>query len=275
MPSESSIQSLSFSISGNPIHFLRWGSGPELLIAIPGYGERAGSYNEWEKWLSPRFTCYALDLPFHGSSRWEQPFFKPADLIQLLGLIRDKEPGKPLTIAAYSMGGRLLLSSLSAIHFPIHRLILIAPDGINTPGLNVYLQFSAFVTPLSSFLLNRPVLSERLLSFLFQIKLLNRRNFLFLQRQLIHNHRRIRLLFWTRSLPQFPVKTSRVTSLLDASAAQVILIIGRRDRVVPPKGLRRFGKSLESSKVIEVDSNHQILEAGIGSLLAQLLSEDR
>ena len=274
MSSEHSIQSLSYNIGDNPIHFLRWGNGPELLIAIPGYGERAATYNEWECSLAEHFTCYALDLPFHGSSQWKNQFFKPADLIRIIESIREKEAGKPISLAAYSMGGRLLLSSLPLIDFPIHRLILIAPDGIYTPGLNAYMQFAGLATPLSSFLLNRPSLSGGILSVLFRLKLLNRRNLLFLQRQLIHDHRRVRLLFWSQSLPHFPVKKSNIIHFMNSSIDRTILVTGKKDQVVPAKGLRRFGKKLRHCTVIEINSNHQILEQSIGATLLKYIDNE-
>ena len=52
------------------IHYLSMGSGKQILIALHGYGDNAALYKVLLPSLGNRYTIYAIDLPYHGRTRW-------------------------------------------------------------------------------------------------------------------------------------------------------------------------------------------------------------
>ncbi len=57
------------------IHTYRFGAGPELLIAIHGFSDRARMFTVLEPALAGKYTVVAIDLPFHGQTEWQKNTF--------------------------------------------------------------------------------------------------------------------------------------------------------------------------------------------------------
>ncbi len=247
--------------------------GNILLIAIPGYGQNASVYNEWITHTENIFTTYAIDLPFHGKTEWSQPTFSPNDLIQIIQFIRKLHPDKPLNIAAYSLGARLLLASLPMLDFPCKRLFLIAPDGLHTPALSLLTNFSCLLKPIAMKLLKNTLVAKKILQFLLSMHLINRRNFLFIHRQLLFPHRINRLSFWTNTLTAFSLNTRKIPTLLQKKFKKICIIAGKQDDVIPLQYLSNLHKNLPKSNLSIINTNHQLLEFGIGEEIKNLVKK--
>ena len=50
------------------VHILCFGTGPELLIALHGFGDRARMFAVLEPALADRYRVVAVDWPFHGQT---------------------------------------------------------------------------------------------------------------------------------------------------------------------------------------------------------------
>src|SRR5579872_1011138 len=115
------------------LHYSRWGRGARILFAFHGYGESAGSFLFLQEALAADFTVIAIDMPFHGETEWKEGlFFAAADLLALMEEIAAGLPDRPSGwwLLGYSMGGRVALQLLELAPEKIHRLVLLAPDGL-------------------------------------------------------------------------------------------------------------------------------------------------
>src|SRR5688572_21164559 len=87
-----------------------FGSGPQKVVCFHGYGEESNSYGFLEKYAGDQYTFYALDLPFHGKTEWNEGLvFSHSDLQQILSsVLADNEQvatGKQqLSLLGFSLG---------------------------------------------------------------------------------------------------------------------------------------------------------------------------
>ena len=87
--------------------------------------------------LEAVYTFYAIDLPFHGETEWNEGLlFTVIDLQQIVFEIVDQNNstsfGKKTDthLLGFSLGGRIALSLYQAQPETIEKIILFAPDGL-------------------------------------------------------------------------------------------------------------------------------------------------
>src|SRR5258706_5128363 len=113
------------------INYYVYGSGSKLLFCLHGYGEDGSSFGFLEKYIGSACTMYAIDLPFHGATQWnEKEAFTPDDLLSVFDSINIKQ-NKSFSLFAYSMGGRAAMHLLQQVPEKIERAVLVAPDGLH------------------------------------------------------------------------------------------------------------------------------------------------
>src|SRR5215471_4550656 len=91
------------------IHYERFGTGPELLFCLHGYGECGAEFAALGEGLGQYYTLLCPDLPLQGQTTWKTETFSPENLLGILKLIAAKEglDDQQFHLAGYSMGGRL------------------------------------------------------------------------------------------------------------------------------------------------------------------------
>ena len=87
------------------IAWYRFGHGPAAVICFHGYGESADSFEFLGRYGGNDFSFYAIDLPFHGYTEWNEGLnFTPADLLAIIEFILG-DPIKNFTVLGFSLGG--------------------------------------------------------------------------------------------------------------------------------------------------------------------------
>jgi len=88
------------------LHYLKWGSGQRLLIAIHGYANTAAIFKPFVPYLSDRYTILSIDLPHHGDSTWKNHLpILTADFVQLVRKAMADLQVHKVSLLGYSMGG--------------------------------------------------------------------------------------------------------------------------------------------------------------------------
>src|SRR6516164_2321299 len=64
------MQSGNLVLGSNSIHYLKGGTGNNLLICFHGYGESAAHFSFLIEQLRNPFTIISIDLPYHGETKW-------------------------------------------------------------------------------------------------------------------------------------------------------------------------------------------------------------
>jgi alpha-beta hydrolase superfamily lysophospholipase len=131
-------------VDGLELYYQCWCPADEpkaALVIVHGLGEHGGRYPNLVNHLVPRgYAIYACDLRGHGRSPGQRGYAGSwtevrEDVRAFVGLVQDREPGRPLFLMGHSLGGLIALEY--ALHCPegLQGLIASAP-GLSSEGLS-------------------------------------------------------------------------------------------------------------------------------------------
>lgn len=262
-----------FTWKSSTIFYRSWGRGSELMIAFHGYGLDGKSFYPITESLSDRYRIVAVDLPHQGRTRWREP--GALDQKSLCDLIHAfvnhlNYTGK-ITLLAYSIGGNYALGFAQRSPEMIHKIVLIAADGLKFKPLFWFITrtwlgrmlFQGFVVaPQPVFWMIRwgrrlNIYPPRVLTFFYE--------------SIASKTKRTALMKRWISVSRILPKQKSVASTLNKHAIKVGLLFGQRDHVIPVDNARKFASKIKLSMLITPDQGHQLLTSHNAPLLEQLL----
>ncbi|HTJ96715.1 MAG TPA: pimeloyl-ACP methyl ester esterase BioH [Rhodocyclaceae bacterium] len=92
------------------------------LVLLHGWGQHSGIWQQLIAGLTPQFNVDSIDLPGHGYSRWEPPYFALDALVDAIA----KQAPAHCHVAGWSLGGMLALRWAQRYPKQVQKLILIA-----------------------------------------------------------------------------------------------------------------------------------------------------
>ncbi len=248
-------------IKNGQIQWRQFGNGPLPVVAFHGYGESGEAYSLLMAQGFDQFTCYAVDLPHHGGSSWDDEDFGVNELLALVAAIRAQHASADrFTLVGFSLGARLALKVYEKLAPDIDRLILLAPDGMKVNFWYWLATQTMIGNRLFAFTMKEPGWFFTLLKGLHKIGAVNPSIFKFVHRAIDDpDARRLLYLRWT-SFRQIKPSLSSIRKRIVAEQTPVRLVYGRHDRIILPARGRRFAKGMEKFvHVEEIDAGHQVL----------------
>ncbi len=254
------------------------GSGPNPVIGFHGYGEESISYGFFEKYAGQQFTFYAIDLPYHGRTRWQdERAFTVTDLQKIVGEILSIEkvdPGIKLTLMGFSLGGRIALSLYQSQPQIAQKIVLLAPDGLK---VNFWYWLSTQTIAGNKFFaytMKQPKWFFGFLKMLNNLKLVNASVFKFVNYYIEDKEAR-KLLYdrWT-TLSKLTPNLEKIKRNIRQQQTPVRLIYGKHDRIILSVVGEKFQKGIAQYCTISIiPSGHQVLHEKHAGEALQALRE--
>ena len=268
------MESFELPYRNSRIHFLRFGQGPRQAICFHGYGETSDSFAFLEKSAGHLYTFYAIDLPFHGKTDWQQGAFKLEDLKEIISHLtqppQPPQPPQPLnpstlnpqpsTLIGYSLGGRIALALYESMPEQIDKLVLLAPDGLK---LNFWYWLATQTwagNRLFSLTMKKPGWFLGFIKLLNKLKLVNASIFKFVNyyigdavvRDLLYKR-------WT-GLRHIRPHIPAIKEKINKHNTPVELVYGKYDRIILSSVGEKFRKNIEThTKITLLHAGHQVL----------------
>ena len=108
------IVSLKIPLPNGVLAATRYGNGARLLVVAHGYGETQANMRAIALAAAAiDYTVFTFDLPFHGDTVWEEETYSSSDFVAIIQWVVARETHKPLSLLGYSLGGQLVLATLS------------------------------------------------------------------------------------------------------------------------------------------------------------------
>ena len=260
------------SIGSERLHYLQMGVGSRVLLAFHGYGERAIVFSVFEQSLGSDYTILSFDLPHHGSSSWpEGVALSEQHLTQLVQEVLRLYGVEQVSLMGYSIGGRVCMGMVAASADKIDRLLLLAADGL---AINYNYYFFAR-TVMGKWLLRaalmRPSMSTTLIEAMRTIRVLPVTQYRLAMGTMQHKHSRQLLLHAWPALRQLVYSPAVLRRIINAHNLRLTLVMGRYDRVLPPKLATNFAKGIPTATVQVLDKGHRIFDAENAHAIAQHL----
>lgn len=269
------MQIASINYRSSQIHYSYGGSGEKLLLCLHGYGESEKSFHFLEAHLPAGYRLLAIDLPFHGETQWNEGFnFSTDDLLAIINSICGLHTGYTgrLTLAGFSMGGRIALGLLEKIPAQTDKVILMAPDGLKVNFWYRLATRTIIGNRFFSFTMRHPQWFVWLLKAGNTVGLINQSIYKFTNYYIHDKNVREELYHrWTcmRNIkPRLPAIKKSVVKY----AIPVRLLYGRYDRIIRHERAEKFRVGIESFCTLRIiPTGHQVLQEKNAAVIIELL----
>ena len=269
-----------FQYKNSTISYCRFGSGSKVAVCFHGYGEDATTFGFLEKFAGNQYSFIAIDLPFHGKTKWNEGLnFTQKDLVEIIKEILKQNNQQPeisnrkLFLMGFSLGGRIALSIYQVMREQIEKLILLAPDGLK---VNFWYWLATQTWPgnkLFFFTMKHPGWFFGFLKILNKLKLVNASIFKFVNFYIGDKDVRQQLYQRWMALRKLKPNIKRIKLFIKKNDTKVRLIYGIHDRIILAARGEKFKKGIEEQCTLTViHSGHQVLhEKHVDEILPALL----
>ncbi|MVM39727.1 alpha/beta fold hydrolase [Spirosoma sp. HMF3257] len=249
-----------FQVEGNELAYRKIGNGPAMLLAFHGFGQSSEIFSPLETSLGAQFTIFAIDLFFHGNSRYSgHQLLKKQDWQRFIAAFLDEQRIDRFSLIGFSLGGRFSLAIVEAFADRLDQLILLAPDGITRSPWYRLATGSVIGRGLFRYVLRHLSMLNAFGHTLTRLGLLNKTAMRFAEISLgSPKQRNLVYQSWT----QFRLVTPNLVTvgkLLNDNPVQVRFFTGAFDRIVPGIYILPLTKRLKHYELTVLKTGHNRL----------------
>ncbi len=260
-----------FPYKNGKIHFISFGTGPRLLIALHGFADRARMFSVLEPALAATHTVYAIDLPWHGQTEWPDDHFSKKDLLAWVDFFMKKEGRDRLELMGFSFGGRMVQALLPDLMSKLDKLYLISPDGVKTTGMSAAVRTPMFVRHfMKKATVPSPAWFLSIIKFGEKTRIVHRLISHFLHHNLTRPERHERTFGLWLSLNHFYIRRRRIKRILMESKLPVLLFYGEKDPMIKLKTVEKMADGLPFVRHFKLPGGHRLVGAELAGLLAAI-----
>ena len=249
------------------VHTLRFGTGPNLLIALHGFSDRARMFAVLEPALAERYTVVAVDWPFHGQTEWTKKTFTKADLLGIVRQIVEDEGKERFSLMGFSFGARLAQAMLPELVYQLNHLYLLSPDGVKTKGMGMATRTPMWVRRLLYYFLQNPNWFIQLVRWGRSMRLVPPLIHHFLTNNLNRPERLQRTFGCWLAMDSFYLRRRRIKSILQESQVPTDVYIGLNDAMLRQATLKKQFEGMPNVQVFWLEEGHRL----VGEELARRL----
>jgi len=254
-------ESLDTPISSDRLYIRQYGNGDKVMISLHGFGRNGRRMERLAMALSPHFTTFTPDLPYHGNSEWVKQRYTPQEIADVFNALLSDYHDRPVYLLGHSLGGRILSNVLPMLDHPdIRDLALVAPDGAGGRYTNwLDTMPSTLVRPLAKFT-ERPRYLLRLSNWLRRRGVINRYSAEYLNLNLKDGTFRRRIAGSLRSVLTFPPQPNILEAALEKRGIKATVFAGDRDPLLHHERMSAVYGPLPSVEVLPYNGSHWLPE---------------
>lgn len=246
------------------MQYATWGRGKTALLAFHGFSRSHRDYKSFTKNLHDDFTIYAFDLFFHettsiGDRIPDKEPLLPEELKLFFKEFLNFIDSDKVWLMGYSLGGRIALKLAEIMPEKIGGLYLFAPDGLIVNRWYALLSFTAPGRALFRFFIKHNSFFLKMLNFAFRIGIIGEKRKIFVLAHIKSPDMQWQIYnVWT-FLRKIEPKMAKVGSALSANGITADLFIGKYDRIIPGKNVKRLKKTFPDLKLHILECGHIML----------------
>lgn len=249
------------------LHYEKTGSGKSAWLTFHGYGQSRKDFAPVTSLLKEQGVVYSFDIFFHGLSYYHhrEAISREEWIDAISHFLADGQIDR-FSLAGFSMGCRFMIPLVEAFPERIEKIIFIAPDGVS-PNFWYLLATSIFFRGFFKYTVFHPRLFFTMLNLLKKLPFIDRQTVSFAGHQMRSRSHRLLVyrtwMFFRKLSVPLPVVAQRL------NGKETVFILGRQDRIIREKGVRRLIRRLESCDVFIVDGrHHHLVKKAAEALLA-------
>jgi pimeloyl-ACP methyl ester carboxylesterase len=253
-----------------------FGEGTQWLFCFHGYGEDGRSFEFLKNSLGQTYSLIAIDLPFHGNTRWNEGLLMtPEDLINIIDAIikqYNKNNETKFSLLGFSLGGRIALHLLQTIPSRIERAVLIAPDGLHLNFWYALGTQTSLGNKLFAYTMKKPNWFFNLVNVGYSTKLLSKSIVKFTHHYLDDEKERSLLYKRWTAMRKFKPNASAVKKAIEKYEIEVRVLSGSYDRIILSKRNSFFNNN-PYVKIRVIEAGHMLLKERYADDIALIFSQ--
>jgi pimeloyl-ACP methyl ester carboxylesterase len=257
---------------------IRWSyveTNPEsdgLWVTFHGYGQDGEIMAAFMDALVPSKRTVNIDLPYHGQTVCQRESLSPNDLSELVMALMKERKAVRCSVLAYSLGGKSALKLVELMPGKIDRVVVMAPDGL---WVNPLYHFTVN-THVGRWLYGRVAEDPRLLlsgtRTLRRSGILNPKVERFIRTNLHSKENRQMVMKVWKSFRYIIPDLSKVRSHAQRYAIEILLVVGRHDKIIRPELAKRLDKgTTEHIRTHILDRGHDLVNLDVAQELRSML----
>ncbi|MEQ9423234.1 MAG: alpha/beta hydrolase [Cyclobacteriaceae bacterium] len=250
---------------GSNLSYYKVEGGEKALLTFHGFGQKAEDFEPFNGLKNSGYTLYHFDLPFHGKSDWHTTPILIEQIQAYFNTFLVDEEIRSFEVAAFSLGGKMLIALLKLYPTKINSVYLIAPDGIRT---NIWYKLATGVSLFKyifKWIISHPNVYFKLTRILHKIGILDKSMIKFVQSQMDTSEMRQEVYTVWNGFSKLAIPMTNTVNIINVNSIKVHLYLGKYDRVIPVKKFRRFLDAINNMQPV-------ILEAGHNSMIKKAAS---
>ena len=249
------------SIGAEKLHYLKAGTGRQLLLAFHGYGNDAHIFHPLNHYLCDIFTILSFDLPFHGKSHWtEGRHLTKQDLVTLVDTLKKEYDVDKVSLLGYSLGGSVCLTITECIPDSVHNVALLGTDGLRVNKYYYFLTRTLVGRFLFRHMLHHSAPYFVLLNLIAALKLINPARHRFVLHSLQTPEKRDHLIRVWQSTSDLIPNPETTRSAIRRHNINMTIFMGIHDKIIPPSLAEKFRLGLDTVKLFILERGHKILD---------------
>ncbi len=265
-----------FTYNNSKVHYRLFGNGPKLLFCFHGYGRDGYTFGFLEKSLGQKFTIVALDAPFHGHTQWDDPVFKPTDLVSVLEQLATTlgNSTSKISLLGFSMGGRIVLNVTQHFASRIERIVLLAPDGLKFNFWHWFSTHTWLGNQIFDYTVHKPAWLLKAVLIAQKRGVITRNLAVFVRYYLENGDERFVLYRRWIIMKKFRPRLSSVKKTILKNQIKVRMLFGSYDKIIHSAGGHKFLRSLEAYATVDIiDAGHDVLREWHAQTIANLFND--
>lgn len=239
------------------------GNGKKVILCFHGYQQNKEQFipilndlpeEEWK--------IISIDQPLHGKTEWHdvKKTFHFAFYKELWAQIEAENEGATYYLLGFSMGGKTLMGMYLNAPKPIVKVILVAPGGVYTHPMNLFVSYNPLGQKLFQASLHYPPPMVGLIDVLHKVGVMHKFQHRFVRAHLISHAARTRMLSFLKVYKDFDIRSEHL-SKVDTSQTEWHLIWGTKDSVVEYWHTKIFLKQVPQTQLHTIQGGrHNLLE---------------
>ncbi|MEY5041497.1 MAG: hypothetical protein RLZZ414_1045 [Bacteroidota bacterium] len=240
-----------------------YGNGNKVLIAFHGFTKDCTDYKLFENILGNTYTIYALDLFYHGKTKFNAKKIKSFTNEQLkdviTGLLNHLKVQK-FSIIGYSMGGKIALYTLQNFSKQIENSFLLAPDGLKMNFWNWWVTKTKTGKYTYGYTIKKPKLVYNIAKIGTSTKILPQKIEKFVELNFGRNGIRLKIYRVWQLYKNITIDTGKINYYFGEQNKEILVFGGHKDPIIKMKFLKDFTKKNQTFKLIELKAGHDLFK---------------
>ncbi|WPP49906.1 alpha/beta hydrolase [Catalinimonas niigatensis] len=243
------------------LHYYKYGSGVKTLICFHGFGQDAHFFKSLAERLSSLYTVYAFDLFHHGKSECRDcdTAISPKKLSAIIDAWLSAQKIDSISLCGYSMGGKIVMSLVEHSEVRIEKLLLIAPDGIETNFWYNMATYPYWARVLFKYTITHPGIFLQAVSFFGKVKILDKGIIRFAKFQMNSVSKRKKVYCTWLTYRKIKPDVKKVAQKLNIFEIPMKVYLGKYDRIITEKSISPLIRQVKSYELFILDKGHNTL----------------